>query len=99
MWIADAHRDGKRFMVPADEKLPAFLGLESAIRSATRAKSACYENLPPDAAAKPYPFRGLATQLAPQRSQAEQTETEQRNCGAAIRHPSPSDDEREVLVR
>jgi len=27
--------------------------LESAIRSATRGKSACYENLPPDQAAKP----------------------------------------------
>jgi hypothetical protein len=41
----------------------------------------------------------LATQFAPQASQAEQTETEQRNCRAAIGHASPSDDEREVLVR
>ena len=33
IWIADAHRDdGKRFGVPADEKLTAFLELESAIR-------------------------------------------------------------------
>jgi hypothetical protein len=33
MWIADAHRDdGKRFVVRADEKLAAFLELESAIR-------------------------------------------------------------------
>jgi hypothetical protein len=33
MWIADAHRggDGKRFIVRADEKLTAFLELESAI--------------------------------------------------------------------
>jgi hypothetical protein len=32
-WIADAHRDdGKRFVVHADEKLTAFLELESAIR-------------------------------------------------------------------
>jgi hypothetical protein len=32
MWIADAHRDnGKRFVVRADEKLTAFLELESAI--------------------------------------------------------------------
>ena len=33
IWIADAHRgDGKRFVVHADEKLTAFLELESAIR-------------------------------------------------------------------
>jgi hypothetical protein len=31
IWIADAHRDGKRFVVRADEKLTAFLALESAI--------------------------------------------------------------------
>jgi hypothetical protein len=31
--IADAHRgDGKRFIVRADEKLSAFMGLESAMR-------------------------------------------------------------------
>jgi hypothetical protein len=31
MWIADAHRDdGKRFVVHADEKLTAFVELESA---------------------------------------------------------------------
>jgi hypothetical protein len=29
MWIVDAHRDGKRFVVRADEKLTAFLKLES----------------------------------------------------------------------
>src|SRR5213079_2835222 len=35
IWIADAHRnDGKRFVVRADEKLTAFLELESAIRVA-----------------------------------------------------------------
>jgi hypothetical protein len=33
IWIADANRDdGKRFVVHADEKLTAFLELESAIR-------------------------------------------------------------------
>jgi hypothetical protein len=33
IWIADAHRgDGPRFVVRADEKLTAFLELESAIR-------------------------------------------------------------------
>ena len=32
IWIADAHRDdGKRFVVRADEKLTAFMDLESAI--------------------------------------------------------------------
>ena len=32
IWIADAHRDnGKRFVARADEKLTAFLELESAI--------------------------------------------------------------------
>jgi hypothetical protein len=35
IWIADAHRgDGKRFVVHADEKLTAFLELESPIHSA-----------------------------------------------------------------
>ena len=29
LWIVDAHRDGKRFVVHADEKLTAFLGLEA----------------------------------------------------------------------
>jgi hypothetical protein len=34
MWIADAHRgDGKRVVVPADEKLSVFLELESMIRA------------------------------------------------------------------
>jgi hypothetical protein len=34
VWIADAHRDdGKRFVVRADEKLTAFVELESAIRA------------------------------------------------------------------
>jgi hypothetical protein len=35
IWIVDAHRgDGKRFVVRADEKLTAFLELESVIRVA-----------------------------------------------------------------
>jgi hypothetical protein len=33
VWIIDAHRDGKRFVVRADEKLTAFLELEAAIRT------------------------------------------------------------------
>jgi tetratricopeptide (TPR) repeat protein len=32
IWIADAHRDGKRFVAHADEKLTAFMELEAAIR-------------------------------------------------------------------
>jgi hypothetical protein len=34
IWIADAHRDdGERFVVRADEKLTAFIELDSAIRA------------------------------------------------------------------
>ena len=37
IFVADAHRDdGKRFVVRADEKLTAFLELESAIRGGQR---------------------------------------------------------------
>src|SRR5207237_5244541 len=32
IWIVDAHRDGKRFVVRAEEKLTAFQELESAVR-------------------------------------------------------------------
>jgi hypothetical protein len=33
IWIADAHRgDGKRYVVRADEKLTAFLELQSVVR-------------------------------------------------------------------
>ena len=32
IWIADAHRDRKRFIVRADKNLTAFLELESATR-------------------------------------------------------------------
>ncbi len=31
IFVADAHRDGKRFVVRADEKLTAFMELESVI--------------------------------------------------------------------
>jgi hypothetical protein len=42
-WIADAHRDnGKRFVVHADEKLTAFLELESAIRPAAATRLAAF---------------------------------------------------------
>jgi hypothetical protein len=33
IWIVDAHGYGKRFIVRADEKLTAFLELETAIRA------------------------------------------------------------------
>ena len=49
IWIADAHRgDRKRFVVHADEKLTAFLKLESAIRvvTATSPQSAVYKFTP-----------------------------------------------------
>jgi len=35
IFVVVAHRDGKRFIVRADEKLTAFLELESAIRSSS----------------------------------------------------------------
>jgi hypothetical protein len=35
IWIVEAHRDGKRFVVRADEKLTAFVELELAIRAET----------------------------------------------------------------
>jgi len=38
IWIADAQRDGKRFIVRADEKLTAFLELESQTRACKRTK-------------------------------------------------------------
>ena len=34
IFVADAHRDGQRFVVRADEKLTAFVELESATRAA-----------------------------------------------------------------
>jgi hypothetical protein len=34
IFVADAHRDGKRFVVRADKKLTALLELEMAIRAA-----------------------------------------------------------------
>ena len=33
IWIVDAHRDGSRFIVRADEKLKAFVELEAAIHA------------------------------------------------------------------
>jgi len=45
IWITDAHRDdGKRFVVHADEKLTAFLELESAIRAVGREIKSVHHN-------------------------------------------------------
>jgi hypothetical protein len=42
IWIVDAHRDdGKRLVVHADEKLTAFLELESAIRTLAGGVTCC----------------------------------------------------------
>ena len=39
IWMADAHRDdGKRFVVHADEKLTAFIELESAVGTVERSE-------------------------------------------------------------
>ena len=77
IWIVDAHRDdGKRFVVHADETLTAFVELESAVQPRQRRTQLVMKPL-------------LATQFAPQGSQAEQSATEQRNCGAAIRDAHP----------
>ena len=35
IWIVDAHRDGKRFIVRADEKLSAFVELERQVLTVT----------------------------------------------------------------
>jgi hypothetical protein len=40
IWIVDAHRsDGKRFIVRADEKLTAFMQLESEVHDLARKKA------------------------------------------------------------
>jgi len=39
IWIADAHRDGKRFVVHADDKLTGFMELERVTR-----ESLCFLN-------------------------------------------------------
>jgi hypothetical protein len=58
IWIVDAHRDdGKRFAARAEERLTAFVELQSATRSAPRRTQLVTKNV-------------LATQFAPQRSQA-----------------------------
>jgi hypothetical protein len=42
IWIADAHRDdGKRFVVHSDEKLTAFVELESVIRGSFNSTHPC----------------------------------------------------------
>jgi hypothetical protein len=45
IWIVDARGYGKRFVVRADEKLTAFLELESAIRSVSDAPEKTIDNI------------------------------------------------------
>jgi hypothetical protein len=45
IWIADAHRDGKRLVIRADEKLTAFVELELAVRAGQRRTSASLRNV------------------------------------------------------
>src|SRR6516165_7848109 len=45
IWIADAHRDGKRFVVRADEKLTAFMELEAASCERMRATASIASRL------------------------------------------------------
>jgi hypothetical protein len=42
IWIADAHRNGQRFIVREDEKLTAFLELEAAIRAGSELERGNY---------------------------------------------------------
>jgi hypothetical protein len=42
IWIVDAHGYGKRFVVHADEKLTAFLELESAASGSSQCNEACF---------------------------------------------------------
>jgi hypothetical protein len=47
IWIVDAHRDdGQRFVVRADEKLRAFVKLESAIQACGNCASTSISTLP-----------------------------------------------------
>jgi hypothetical protein len=91
--------------VRADEKLTAFVELERAIcvhllsetkaqdhrRDTARCAALLHTQL--------VTTRVLAIQFAPQGSQGEKSETEQRNCRAGIGNRSRSDHEREVVVR
>jgi hypothetical protein len=50
VWVVDAHREGKQFVVRTDEKLTAFFELELPIRAAkplrlTFASRLCLENV------------------------------------------------------
>jgi hypothetical protein len=45
IWITDAHRDGKRFIVHADEKLSAFVELEICKRILRRRRNQAMQEL------------------------------------------------------
>ena len=44
IWIVDAHGYGTRFIVHSDEKLTAFVELESAIRGHLRKRNECFSH-------------------------------------------------------
>ena len=44
IWIVDAHRDGKRFIVHADEKLTAFVGSSPSGRVASKCVASAQQN-------------------------------------------------------
>jgi hypothetical protein len=76
IWIADAHRDGKRFIVRADEKLTAFVELKP--RFQLRCSRAAF---PSDA------ILAKGAQISPSRALAAEVSDAFRQCtkGAAIR--------------
>ncbi len=49
IWIVDAHRDGKRFVVHADEVLTAFVELQAAIHRQPGSSQRPTRARPPDA--------------------------------------------------
>jgi hypothetical protein len=44
IWIADAHRDGKRFLVRADDKLSAFVQVERQVLTVTFYLESIHDN-------------------------------------------------------
>jgi hypothetical protein len=59
MWVVDAHRDGNRFVVRADEKLTAFVELEAAIAVN------CFDTLARSRIAKAFLFFNALETAAP----------------------------------
>jgi hypothetical protein len=91
IWIVDAHRDGQRFIVRADEKLTAFLELEAAI---CRSGEKC-----PGLATREKPWRpcalaaldGRSSFMAPELGKCcvASQPCRRRPTGSISRHPDP----------